>query len=235
MGGATVAWVCSVALGPRHLRPSPAADAFKWTRHKDLLWGPPELPSAVSARTAKAFVSSVSSSKRAGWTNDQHRGAAERRPTLLASVNAETDAPRLLETETDVAGWFRRQARSYAELLEERRGPRLASVGGSWWQPPSPPSSSPDLLPRGRPPPASARPRRWPGRPTESAAGRGPRPCRRRAAAGLPPRPAFTTPVRCLLPVRGSSGGSGGRTAWEYLPGSGGRTAWAYCRNLMGY
>jgi hypothetical protein len=73
LGGATVAWVCSVALGPRRLPPSPAADAFKWTRQKDLQWGPPELPSAVSARTVMAFVSSVSSSERAGWTKDQHR------------------------------------------------------------------------------------------------------------------------------------------------------------------
>ena len=35
------------------------------------------------------------------------------------------------------------------------------------------------------PPPACARPRRWPGRPTELAAGSGPRPCRLRAAACL--------------------------------------------------
>ena len=89
----------------------------------------------------------------------------------------------------------RRRRRRLAPLARAAAACRPLHPARRLPPPPSPPSSR-DLLPRGRPPPASARPRRWPGRPTESAAGRGSLPCRRWAAAGLPPRLAFTAPVR---------------------------------------
>lgn len=142
-----------------------------------------------------AFVSSVSSSERAGWTKDQHRGAAGRRPTLPASVNAETDAPRLLETEKDVAGWFRRQARSYAELLEERRGPTLALEGGSWWQ-------------------STQTGARAGGRAARAPSGSGP-------AAVQPERPPASSSAAPMTPPKQTQG----RAREETTPPSGGSTA----------